>query len=266
MTKPRVRLIHWNAGEAAGRVSELRARGLDVLWEPFGNDVLGALLSDPPAVFIIDLDRSPARGRDLAVHLRRRKVTRRVPLVFAGGESAKVERVRELLPDAEYASWSGVPAAVKRALRCGQREPVVPESVFAAYSGTPLTRKLGVRPGSVVALVGAPDGFEDTLGALPEGAMLRRGARGRCDLAVWFVRSRGELERRVGRMGEFAGPGGLWIAWPKKASGIESDLSQTVVRNTGLASGLVDYKVCSIDATWSGLRFARRKPEAARRR
>jgi CheY-like chemotaxis protein len=217
------------------------------------------LKAHPPDVVMIDLSRSPAQGRDLGILLRRTRSTRAVPLVFVGGDPEKTERVRELLPDAVYTTWKRVRGSVTRALRLRSTNPVVPDSTFAAYAGTPLTKKLGIRPGSVVVLVGAPEGFEGRLGSLPEGAVLRRGARGRCDLVLWFARSRREVERRVARLGEFAGRDGLWIAWKKRASGVASDLSQTVVREIGLASGLVDYKVCSIDDTWSGLKFTQRK-------
>ncbi len=85
------------------------------------------------------------------------------------------------------------------------------------------------------------------------------GSRGGCEpCAAAHARSRREVERRVVKLGEFAGPDGLWIAWPKRTSGVSSDLSQTVVREIGLSSGLVDYKICSIDETWSGLRFTPR--------
>lgn len=127
----------------------------------------------------------------------------------------------------------------------------------AGYSGTPLPQKLGIKAGSSVALVDAPRGFEATLGALPDGARVRRGARA-ADLVVWFVTSRRDLDGRVARIAGLTWAG-LWIAWPKKASGVASDVSEDVVRRVGLASGLVDYKVCAIDATWSGLKFARRK-------
>ena len=110
-----------------------------------------------------------------------------------------------------------------------------------------------------MVLVGAPDDIERTLGVLPPDVTLRRRAQGRCDLIVWFVDTRRDLERRVARYGAKAGAGGLWICWPKKASGVASDLSERVVRETGLAHGLVDYKIASIDPTWSGLRFTRRK-------
>ena len=134
------------------------------------------------------------------------------------------------------------------------------KSSLAGYSGTPLPRKLGIKPGYAVALPGAPHDFETTLGELPDRVTLRRRVQGRCDLIVWFVGSRRELRQRVQRYGLKAGPGGLWICWPKKASGVQSDLSERVVRETGLANGLVDYKIAAIDQTWSGLRFTRRKP------
>jgi hypothetical protein len=225
---------------------------------PLDPAALKALRANPPDVVVIDLSRSPSQGRDLGVLLRKTRSTRGIPLVFLGGEPGKVKRVSELLPDAVYTEWNRVRGAVTRALKRRTGAPVVPESTFAAYAGTPLAGKLGIKPGSVVALVGAPEGFEDRIDGLPPDVTIRRGARGRCDLAVWFARSRSEVEKRAEKLGEFAGAGGLWIAWPKRASGVKSDLTQTAVRKIGLDSGLVDYKVCSIDDTWSGLRFTRR--------
>lgn len=122
-----------------------------------------------------------------------------------------------------------------------------------------MPKKLGIKPGSVVALVGAPDGFEETLGELPEGVVLLRQLRGQPDVTLWFTRSRKDLDQGIERMGAFAEGGGLWIVWPKKSSGVTTNVSQGVVREVGLAAGVVDYKVCSIDETWSGLRFTRRK-------
>jgi hypothetical protein len=136
----------------------------------------------------------------------------------------------------------------------------VPASVLAGYSGTPLPRKLGIREGTRVLLLGAPRGFERTVGELPQGARLCRAERAACDLTLWFPRSAADLKQRVRAIGARAGSGGLWIAWPKRASGVPTDLGEGVVRAAGLAAGLVDYKICAIDATWSGLKFARRKP------
>jgi hypothetical protein len=130
---------------------------------------------------------------------------------------------------------------------------------MAGYSGTPLPKKLGIKTQSIVALVGQPDGFNATLGKLPEGAKLRQGTSDPYDLIIWFVHSRDELEQGIESMVPLAEAAPLWIAWPKKASKMATDLSQQVVRETGLAAGLVDYKICYIDATWSGLLFTQRK-------
>ncbi len=130
----------------------------------------------------------------------------------------------------------------------------------AGYSGTPLSRKLGIKPEARVALIAAPDGFEDgTLGALPPGVVVRRRARGPLDVIVAFFCERTELERRLPALRAALAPaGGLWIAWPKRASGVPTDLGDDAVRELGLAAGLVDNKVCAIDEIWSGLRFVYR--------
>jgi hypothetical protein len=131
---------------------------------------------------------------------------------------------------------------------------------MAGYSGTPLVRKLGIKPGSLVALLGAPSNFERTLTGLPDSVRFTTRAAGTPDLVVWFATSRRHLEGRARDVARLIVEGsGLWIAWPKKASGVATDLTENVVRDAGLAHGLVDYKVCAIDATWSGLKFARRR-------
>jgi hypothetical protein len=129
----------------------------------------------------------------------------------------------------------------------------------AGYSGTPLPRKLGIRAGDRIALLRAPEGFDETLGELPADVSVRRRARGPLDVIVAFARSRAELDRGLaGWHAALTPAGGLWIAWPKRSSGVETDLTDAAVRASGLATGLVDNKVCAIDATWSGLRFVYR--------
>jgi hypothetical protein len=127
----------------------------------------------------------------------------------------------------------------------------------SGYSGTPLPRKLGIKPGQRVALLGAPDGFEDgTLGALPDGVRVVRRAGGKADVIVSFHTARAELERRLRALRAMMEPAaGLWIAWPKRTSKVETDLTEDVVREVALPTGLVDNKVCAIDAVWSGLRL-----------
>jgi hypothetical protein len=254
----RVRLIHWNAAEAEERGGVLQSAGFAVAYESLTPAGLRALRGDPPSAIVIDLSRAPSQGRDMALSLRKHKATRYVPLVFVDGDPKKVARIKELLPDATYTTWDAIETALDHAIAHPLVDPVVPRSTFDAYAGTPLPKKLGIKADSVVTLLGAPVDFEETLGGLPVGAVLRRSDPDPNGVNLWFVRCRQELEEQIEEMGAFASGGGLWIVWPKKASGVASDLSQTVVRKTGLDSGLVDFKICSIDATWSGLRFSRR--------
>jgi len=129
----------------------------------------------------------------------------------------------------------------------------------SGYSGTPLPKKLGIREGSRVAVVSAPDGFTRVLGPLPTGVDLRTDARGRCDVVVFFVTRRAELARRFPSfVRALQTDGGLWVSWPKKTSGVATDLGFDAVQKVGLDAGLVDNKVCAIDGTWLGLRFVRR--------
>ena len=126
-------------------------------------------------------------------------------------------------------------------------------------SGSPLVRKLGIKPGSRLGLIGAPEGFDGTLGELPADVAVRRRARGVLDVIVAFHGSSAELEARLPALKRALDPaGGLWIAWPKRASGVATDVSENLVRELGLAAGLVDNKVCAIDEVWSGLRLVYR--------
>ncbi len=255
-----VRLVHWKAEEAGERAAKIRAAGYQVDGAPLnGPSGLRVLREHPPDAVVIDLSRLPMQGRDVAMALRQNGTTRRVPLVFVEGEPAKVARIRAQLPDAVYTTWPRIAGALKRAIASPPRDPVVPASSLAGYSGTPLPKKLGIKPGAVLVLVDAPAGFEKTLGPLPEGVAIRTRAAGTPDLIVWFVRARRGLAHRIRRMAAVCPAGGLWIAWPKRTSAMATGLSQADVRKIGLAAGLVDYKVCAIDETWSGLKFAWRR-------
>ncbi len=131
-------------------------------------------------------------------------------------------------------------------------------SPTAGYSGTPLPRKLGIKPGHRVAAVQAPDGFTATLGELPEGVSLEStaGEARAFDVVLFFSAELAELQEAFpGLAGAIKMNGALWIAWPKKASKRPTSLSDSLVRELGLTGGLVDTKVCAIDAVWSGLKF-----------
>jgi hypothetical protein len=129
---------------------------------------------------------------------------------------------------------------------------------MAGYSGTPLAKKLGIGEGTRLAVLGAPKGF--TIPALPDGVAPQRAARGPLDVIVSFHTGRADLAARLpALMKALHVDGGLWVAWPKKASGVPTDITEDVVREVALPTGLVDVKVCAIDGTWSGLRLCLRK-------
>jgi hypothetical protein len=261
VTHPRIRLVHWNAAEAGERAAALRALGYEVdATPPEPRAFLRHLREERPAAVVIGLERGPSIGRDLAVMVRGQKATRDIPLVFVGGEAGKVERVRALLPDAAFAAWDAIGSALAAAIAAPPAAPVVPGSTLAGYAGTPLPLKLGIKPGTVLALLDAPPGFATTLGELPPGATITAAFAAGTTLAIWFVRRRADLAADIARRAATLGDAKVWIAWPKKTSPLASDLGQQDVRDAGLSHDLVDFKVCAIDDTWSGLLFTRRKP------
>ena len=144
----------------------------------------------------------------------------------------------------------------------------------AGYSGTPLPKKLGIKPGARVGLAGAPDGFGALLEPLPDGARIEADAAaagavlpgpvlpgtGPFDVIVFFTVEQAELASRLSELrARMAPAAGLWIAWPKRASRIPTDITEDVIREIALPTGLVDNKVCAVDAVWSGLRLVIRR-------
>ncbi len=131
---------------------------------------------------------------------------------------------------------------------------------MAGYSGTPLARKLGIKDGALVVLLDAPDGFEAELEPLPDGVDVRRRLADGIDVAVLFVTSVSQLERRFPPAAAALSPtGGLWVAWPRWSSGVATDLTENLLRQIVLPAGLVDNKVCAVNQAWSGLRFVIRR-------
>ncbi|MDQ3914013.1 MAG: DUF3052 domain-containing protein [Actinomycetota bacterium] len=129
---------------------------------------------------------------------------------------------------------------------------------MAGYSGTPLAKKLGVKEGAVLALVAAPERW--TIFGLPPAVTMRTSLRGAFDVAVVFVRSAAELRRRVDPIVRATAEGSpVWIAWPRKAGGHDSDVTENLLRDLLLPTGLVDVKVAALDDDWSGLKFMWRK-------
>ena len=133
--------------------------------------------------------------------------------------------------------------------------------MVAGYSGTSLVKKLGIQDGQRVAFINEPDTFRPLLVGLPAGGIdIKTSARGKSDLTVAFFTDRSQFERRIGPLEKSIFPNGaLWVAWPKRASKVPTDVTEDVVREVVLPRGLVDVKVCAIDETWSGLKVVWRK-------
>jgi hypothetical protein len=277
-------LIHWDIPEAEARAARLESLGYAAtFYNRAGPGLLRALRDDPPSAVLIDLSRLPAQGRDVALELRASPATRGLPLVFVDGLPEKVLLVRQSLPDATYSTWTHVGEDLPRAISRAAREaaaraalakpalapvkptraqgPASPEAAPLAPPAPPKGRsvagKLGIQPGTVVALLSAPNGFDVSLEPLPQGASLRRQMDPEVDLSVWFVRSRRDLADGLALRASRLARGKLWILWPKKSSGHSGELSAENIKTLAAAQGLAGEKSASIDSDWTGMLFER---------
>jgi CheY-like chemotaxis protein len=244
-------LISW-ASDPADVVERLRTLADEVeVVRPKGPPDLKVLAADPPDAIVIDLGRRPSEGLAIGIHLRRQPATRHTPQVFVGGEPANVDRVRAILPDARYSDWDGVATILRTAVERPPDDPVVPDAM-APYAAASLEQKLGLTGSARVRLIDAPDAFLERI----ETA---RQTDGEAELVILFAETPTDLDERLPHAMESVAEGGsLWIAWPKGGKGARGELTQLGVRERGMAAGWVDYKVASLDETWSALRFARR--------
>jgi CheY-like chemotaxis protein len=254
-----VRLIHFNEDDGLERRKQLEAFGFQAAFDYVEGQgltpVLRELRANPPDAVVIDLTRLPSHGREVARALRGSKATRHVPLVFVDGDAEKVKTTKALLPDATYTTWGRAKAAIGKAIATPLTNPINPGDLM---SGRPVVAKLGVKPGFKIALLASPKGFADSLKPLPAKVTFTARPEADADMFIGFCRTDRELQAHLLALGK-ANRQTLWLAWPKKASGVKSDLDGNVVRTTGLSAGWVDFKVCSIDDTWSGLAFKKRR-------
>jgi CheY-like chemotaxis protein len=247
----RVVLITW-AKDVDDKLTSIRGVADEVeTLAPNGPLDLRALAANPPDAIAIDLSRRPSDGLVIGIQLRRQPSTRHTPQVFAGGEPGKVDRVRAILPDARYSDWDGVATILRTAVERPPDDPVVPDAM-APYSAASLEQKLGLTGSARVRLIDAPE-------ELVERIETARQTDGEAELVILFARTPAECDLRLqDAMESVAERGSLWIAWPKGGKGARGELTQLVVRRQGMAAGWVDYKIASLDETWSALRFRRR--------
>lgn len=255
----RVHLVCWDADDGRVRAAALTAAGYDTAFLPgvTGTPLMRALRASAADAVVIDLGRRPSHGREVAMALRSSKATRQRPLLFVGGTPEATGRMKALLPDAVYTTWGRLKTAIPRAVAAAPAVPVVPPDTL--FAGRTLAQKLGIAAGERVAVAGAPPGLAEMLGPLPDGARLSATLSANASRVLWFVKTARELAHALGTCDRLVTTQIVWLAWPKGASGVATDLDGNVVREAGLAAGFVDFKVCSVDATWSGLAFKRRR-------
>ena len=245
----RVLVIHRDTAEAAGWASRLRALGFAATpYLCLGAKGFRGIRQDPPHAILIDLTRLPSYGKAMGVLLRQQKALGGIPLVFVEGDPDKAAQVRTVLPDAVFTTWAKIAAAIPRAIRQAPREATPPRD-----PGTPLLAKLGIGESSRVALLHAPDGFE-----LP-GVRTQKQVD-EADVVMIFFRNSVALGSELPELAAMMRRGRrVWVLWPKKASGASGDLTMVRIRQMASGLGLVDYKVCAVDATWSAMTLGKRR-------
>lgn len=254
--RARVRLIHWNAAGAARYIDLLADAGYQVEYShSFQPASMRAWRESPPDAFVFDLSRLPSHCREIAISLRQSKATRAVPMIFCEGLPGKIEQTRSLLPDAAYCRFTQLNDVLRTALESGPKLPVIPVAMMNRYAGRTTAQKLGIKLANRVRLIDAPRDVHKVLGELPDGVEFVEG--GAAEVTVCFATDPAELQDRLSELRAVAGRTKLWICW-KKGKGTAGGVSERLVRECGIALGLVDYKVCSVNDTWSGLLFSRR--------
>ena len=250
---PRVALLHWKSAEAAPYTEALAAAGHHVVhvdnvasWR--------SLRDNLPETDVIHLGRLPSHGREVGVALRSSGKTRHVPIVFVDGEAEKVAAIKAVLPDAEFTTLSKLGAAVKRALRNPPTSPVKPVSMMDRFSHRTAAQKLGAKDGSSIGVIDPPDDYERIVGGLPDRVSFVENKPG--DVTLWFIHGPTELQRALPKMARIAASTKLWALWRK--GGVDG-VTDNAIREGAISVGMVDYKVCSVNQSWSGYALAAKK-------
>jgi hypothetical protein len=256
----RIQVIHWKAAEAGALLDACRDAGFEVDYiERDGASISRAIRANLPAAIVIDLSRLPSHGREVAVWLRGQKSTHRIPIVFVGGEAEKVQRIREILPDASYSTLSSLKTSLKAAIRLSQSNLVTPPAMMERWRWKSAVQKLGIEAHSSVSVVGPPRDFPALLGNLPEGVDFIED--GENDVAcapvtLWFIESLEALLQSLRPIRALANRTKMWVLWKK---GSDNGVNQVSICKAAIEVGLVTYKLCAVDAHWSAMLFARKK-------
>lgn len=250
--KKNVRLFHVKAEEAEALVTLMTDAGYNVYYpgerEPSPYAKIKAL---EPVAVVIDLSRNPTHARYVGTEIRRHKGLRHIPIVFVDGDHERVKQARAILPDAVYTKRDRLKEALD--LLEPVSDPVVPAGTV--LSDRTAAEKLGIKADARVALIRPPIDYARVIGVLPAGAVLEEDPKEVLPLTLWFVSDLDEFLEGLRAMRKLAGKSRLWVVYPKqtgKKKKPEDGLTQNVIREAARSVGLIDYKICSVDDTWTG--------------
>jgi hypothetical protein len=255
----KILLIHWNREEAEEYAAPLRQLGHELVVHSSTTHRLDWPEELPHGV-VISLDRLPSHGREIAEFIRSSKKRAHVPIVFVGGKPDKVAGTQARFPNENYCTLANLAKTVSEL-----KPPVLsgaPKNVpaSAGYSATPLVKKLGIKEGMSLFVVNPPEEYWEWLRPLPKNVRIQESLAPKLDFIHAFFTDKDELARQWPQLKKsLAKTGILWISWPKKASKVPTNLDENFVRELGLAGGLVDTKICAVDAVWSGHKFVFRR-------
>jgi CheY-like chemotaxis protein len=251
----RVRFLHWSTAEASLTIQLLRKAGFLVEYDSaFDSALMREWRKNPPATFVIDLSRLPAQGREIATALRQSPKTRHVPIVFCQGTPEKVKLTRELLPDASYCMTDQLVETLKNVPPV--QSPVKPVGMMNRYASRTAAQKLGIVNDGTITVIDPPRNVSTAIGDLPDRAeFVEQGGA----VTLCFVHSADGLRADMSRVRNLATKTKLWFLWRKKNAPGHAGVTEQLVRTTGIDLGLVDYKICSVDRTWSAMLFARKR-------
>jgi CheY-like chemotaxis protein len=255
----RIRVIHFKAAEAGSLIEGLRTAGHEVEYDQKVDTALFRVIrSAPPNAFVIDLTRMPSHGRAVAVLMRQSPKTRHIPTVFVDGEAEKIALIRRQLPDAIYTTRAKLRSAVKAALSSRVENPVAPGPIFSYHTRT-AAEKIGIPKGATVGVIDPPRDYLRVIGALPDGVEFVEGAQAGCQLLLWFLHNPDTYLEMLPRMRAWVAKARLWVLWKKGGTTRAGAVTQPLIREAAMEMGLVDYKICSVDKTWSGIALTLKK-------
>ena len=242
-------LIIWNQDEAEEHAGLLRDAGHQV--EPYSAvspGILKLLRNATPQALVIDLNRLPSHGIQVAL------AVRKIPIVFIEGDPEKTAKAKAKVPAATYTNWKKLPTLLKRV------DKLTPSassgSPMDLYKETPLAKKMGLDKVRTIIAIGAPRNFVNVLPSHIEVVDEHMPS----DASFFFAASAEELQTRIDGL---AARTPVWIAWPKSTANARAGLNMYTVREIAFSAGLVDYKICAIDKQWSAMLFTRRKSKSS---